>query len=365
MLCAVLMAVFIPAVVLAAEDDYTYTLPVVLTYDEALALALEDIPALQSLESRKAELTEERGELNDDYRHARRYGTDTAILRVYRRELTELDRRIEHITLDIDIIKLRREQTLVNVLTAIANINIDIETTEASIALTTEQVRRTERMHSFGFASTNELRIAKARLTQEEMSMENLLIAKANVVSVLNNLLGLPAYSQTYVEFERGLPEIPENLTEYIETLVMQAPTIRQIQFDVYRHREALTRHITSYRERNTRPRRDCDECEALQNAYEQIVLERDIAIRNMETTLRTAYSNLEQLLNQEISARQNLARAEDSLQTVKTNFELGRTTQFEIDNAQFLIFSAQQAVERILYQQWAMVIALENPVLL
>jgi len=361
LLCGVILAVLLPITVLG--DEYENAL-IVLTFDEALTLALEDIPALMDLESRIEELEDEIYDLNESYRRIR-WQVSSSMLDNMRRQMIELERRLESITLDRDIMTLRREQSLINALLNIINIALDIETAEASLVITAEQLRRAELLHRFGFASASEVRTAQARLTQEQMSFENHLIAQTSAQNNLNLLLGQHADVLIYVKFERELPELPEDLTNHIEALTAQAPNIRQMQFNVYRRSEDLERHLAAYRQRGERPPRDCETCEALQEAYDRAVLEQNIAIRGMEASLRTAYNNLEQLQTQEAAARLALAQAEENLQTAQTNLDLGRVTQFDIDIAEFAIFSAQQTIERILYMQWGMVLGLKNPVLL
>ena len=364
LMLSVLLAVLMSVPALAAEDEYEEAPPVVLTYNEALALAFENLPAVQDLENRIAEMEEELSDLNDEYRLISWLG-NREVNNALRRQITELNRQIEHMNLEIEIIKLRREQALISSLVVISNASLDIETAEASIVITAEQVRRTGRLRSFGLASANDLRIVQARLTQEQTDLDSLLIARADGIISLNHLLGQPVYQQTYVEFERQLPDIPANLTSYIDALIRQAPSIRQMRFDIYRRREELTRHRDFYREREISPRRDCETCLALRNAYDLILLENDVALRAMGTALRAAFSSLEQLQNQESVARLNLSQAEEALQTAQTNFELGIVTQFEIDQAMFSIFSARQAIERILNLQWGLALSLANPVLL
>jgi len=364
LMCGVLLAIFIPVVAFGAEEEYVEEPIVIFTYNEALALALEDIPALQELENRIEELEEELYYFNRDFRNLRWQLSETAINEL-RRQQTELEREIEHLSLDAIIIRLRREQSLRNNLVANANAAIDIEIAEAALVLTEEQLRRTGLLHRFGFASASELRIAQQRLTQEQMSLDNLQVAQTNALSNLNHLLGQPSHQQTYVEFERELPEIPENLISHIPALVAQAPTIRQMQFNVYRRQEERERHLRIYRDRGERPRRDCEICEALQFAYDIVSLEQSTAMRAMETALRTAHSNLEQMHTQEAAARLRLTQAEESLQTAETNLDLGRVTQFDVDMALYAIFNAEQAIERILNLQWGMVLLLGNPVLL
>jgi len=361
LLAGLLLAISMPVLTYAYEESVL----VVLTYEEALALALEDVPALQVLENRLEELEKERYDLNEDIRRMQ-WQVSTAVLDSMRHQRTELDRQIAHTNLDIEILTLRQEQLLQRAILTIANTTLDLETAEASIAITIEEVRRTERLHHFGLASATELRQARSRLLAEEMNLSNLYIAAVNGLSNLNHLLGQPSYQETYIEWERELPEIPENLSNHISALVLASQTIRQMQINIYRRNEERAQHIEEYRQRGVpRPRRDCDVCEALDWAVDMAVLERTTTKRSMETALRIAFSNLEQLQTEEELARLTLAQAEESLQAAKTNFELGRVTQFEIDRWMFAVFSAEQSIEGILNQQWAAMLALDNPVIL
>jgi len=370
LICGVMLALLIPIAVFGQEhengyeNEYEEDPIIVLTFDEALAYVLEDIPFLIDLENRIYDLEEEIYDLNVEYRRIR-WQTSTDILNRMRSQRTELDRQLEYLYLDLDILVLRNEQALRSALLNIINVALDIETAEASLIITAEQLRRAEILHNFGLNSANDVRIIQTRLIQEQLSFENLLISQINVQNNLNHLLGKSADMEIYVEFERELPEIPEDITSHIEALAAQAPNIRQMQFNVYRRSEDLARHLDIYRQRGIRPPRDCETCEELHEALDRVNLERGIVIRAMETALRSAYSNLEQLQTQENAARVALAQAEENLQTAIINFDLGRVTQFEITLAELEIFYAQQAIERILNQQWGLVLGLGNPVLL
>ena len=359
LLCTVLLTVSVPITVY--DEEYYEDGPIVFSYCEALELAREDLPAIQDAESRIEELEEERDDLRDFFRQVQGFWGETA-LDGLRRQMTEMDREKEHLSLNIQIVELQTERALRNAISGMLNAAIDIEIAEASIEISTEHLRRVGIMRQFGLASAGELRVAEQRLSQEQISLENLHLAKTNAQYNLNHLLGQPPYQWTYVEFERELPEIPEGLSRHIERLVPTAPTIRQLQIDVARRQDDRARHR---RECHFESRRNCEAYIALREAYDRARLDRDIAIRLMETALRTAYSNLEQLFNREATALVNLDQAMARLETAYTNLELGRVTQFDVDSAYVDVFIAELEIERILNEQWVLAFLLAHPVLL
>ena len=359
LLCGVLLIVSLPITVYS--EEYYQEETVVLTYSEALALALEILPALQDLEDRYEDLLEERNDLRDLLRRVQ-WTWSTSAVETLRRQITDIERQKEHLTYDIEIMKLRTELSLRNAMVGMKNAAIDIEIAEVSIEISAEHLRRIGLMRQFGLASASELRVAEQRLSQDEIRLENLRLAKARAQYNLNHLLGQPPYQQTYIEFERELPEIPEDLTRHIEQLAPNAPTIHQMQINVVRRWDDVTRHRANC---TYTPRRNCEIYIPLREAYDRARLDRDLAIRQIETALRTAYSNLEQLLNRETAALVTLDQAIDRLETAQTNLELGRVTRFDVENALFEVFSAELAIERILNEQWVLAFMLAYPVLL
>jgi len=359
LLCAVLLVVFLPVYVYGEEyeDDI-----VILTYDEALALAVESLPAIWDLEAHIEELEETRDDLRDDLRRISWAGGDAVA--AMRREMTELDRLIASANMEIETLVLRTELSLRTQLISIINNAMDIEAAKGSMDLSRENLRHIELRLRFGMASANDLRLANARITQEYMSLDILLAAQASIREDLNYFLDLPPYQYVIIEFERYLPEMPENLSPLITQAVSQAPTSRRMQFDVLRARESLALH----RERCTyrgRRRNVCDTCDTLIDRYDRAVIDRNIEIRRMETALRAAYNRLEQLQTQEAAAILALEQGQDALEIIKTNLDLGRATQFDVDSAIVARHVMEQAIERILYQQWVLVLSLANPELL
>ena len=360
LLCGALLLMLLPATVYANNERENENTSIInLSYAEALTLAIENLPSIQDLENAIEDWQEERDDLWDDYRTIRWLGNDE-LIRQMRWDLAELDRQMEHARLDIYMIELRTELALRNALSDIATTALDMQIAEETITIRTQYLHRVNRRHYFGLASARDVRAAQNRLTVEESRLSNLKITQSRNQNTLNHLLNQPPYQQTYVEFELELPEIPTNLSAHITNLAPKAPTILQLQMDIDRARYHYNRHR---RICHIRPRRDCDEHVARGEAYARANLESDIAIRAIETALRAAYRNLEQLQDQ--AAPASLYQLQENLDIARVNLRQGRVTQFEVDNARFELSIAELEVEKILYQQWVLAFLLENPVLL
>ena len=279
-----------------------------------------------------------------------------------KRHIEEIDRQIEHLELEISIVKLQAESNLRRAIYNMFSVAIEIQNAEAAARLGLEQLRLVEVRHQFGRASANDLRIADYSISREQMNLDNLHRTKANAMGGLNNLLSQPPHQQTIVEHEHDMPDISVNIARHIERLVRDAPTIRQLQIDFDRHRLNLSRHEDDC---FAWPREDCDICTLLRDTYARARLIRDIETRAMETSLRMAFNQLETLRTQEAAARLSLEQAQKNYETVKTNLELGRVTLFEVNNAAYAVASAERNIEVIMFRQWVLWLSLANPVLL
>jgi len=336
------------------EDFTTFT------YEEAIELALESRPEIDDLEDAISDLRDTRRDLREMLSHSAWLST-TQVTEL-RRHVEEIDRQIEELNLDIRIIELRAEQTLRNILFDIVTTAIDIESMESTLIVSNENYRRANTLYQLRMISANELRRARSSLAQDEMNLVNLHFTKANSQANLNLLLGQPVYQQTVVYFERVLSNPPENLTQHITRSVSQSPTIRQMQINTTRQRIALNAHNERC---NITPWHDCDTHVQLREAYDRARRNQSLETRRIETALRIAHSNAEQLRNQEHAIKLELYQAIENLEIAQLSLELGRSTQFEIVIAQNNTRIVELDVERVLYRQWVLQLTLDNPALL
>jgi outer membrane protein TolC len=272
-----------------------------------------------------------------------------------RRGLRELDDQMYILRIQQQQSKLGIENTLRSLMIVVAELEATITTMEANLALSEENLRRVTVRHSFGLASSNELRAVRQALNIEEM---NLLLRKTNLYNArnsLNLLLGQPLAQHTIIEFERELPEIPEDLDAHINEIIPQTPSIRLLQMDVDREYEAMRAYRGTDRETRA----------ALREAYERATQRRNQSMLTMEAALRRAYNDLLNLQTQKESQLLQVYRAQQALETAETNLALGRVTRHEITQAQLAIFQAEQAIESTLNQKWTLAFRLQNPTLL
>jgi len=359
-LCAVLLAVLLPMRVhgVGAYDD-----TVNLTLAEAHELILEGLPAIWDLESHLYDLNYTRNEMDIEFRRYVR-GRTRDIVNAWNRKSIELDREIAVVEMNIEVLALRTKFVLHTTVANIIGAEMDIDTAEASIAIERENLRHVTLRHRLGLASASDLRAANTRINQAYMNLDNLHTAAAIARESLNELLGLAACQYVIIEFERILPEIPEDLAYYITQKVLQTPTARRMQITVNRYQEELAWHqyncIYSRRRRN-----ECETCETLTESHKRAVIDRDLEIRRMEVALRITYNRLEQLQTGEMAARLALELGLYNLEMVKTNYDLGRVTQLDVDRAAMSLAVLEQTIERNLYQQWLLKITINNPELL
>jgi len=273
-----------------------------------------------------------------------------------RRVLRDIEEQIYRFSLQIRQAELVVENNLRGLIVAVIEHEAVIEISEVSLSLAEENLRRITIRHNFGLASSNELRAATQSFSRAEMSLTEHRVNLYSALNRLNYFLSLPLYQYTIVEIEYGqyFLQVPECLTEHINNLIPTTPPIRPLQLDVDRDYEVLRTF------RGTRERRA-----ALREVYENTTEIRNLAKLTMEAAMRRTfndYMNLQtryeaQLLEQERTTRM--------LEIAKTNLRLGKITAFEVQQAQFTLFQAEQALASIVNQKWLLAFRLENPSLL
>ena len=272
-----------------------------------------------------------------------------------RRALNEMEQQMQLLRLQQRQSKLAMENTLRSLIVAVIELETAIETMEANIALTAENLRRVTVRHTFGRASNNELRAARQALALEEMGLAQRKTNLYNARNSLNLLLGQPLAQYTFIDFDRTPPEIPENLTEHMAAVIPTTPPIRQLQMDVDREHEAMRAYRGSDREKRA----------ALLEAYERATQRRDQAMLTMEAAMRRAYNELLNLQTTMETQLLQLYRAKQALEVAETNLALGRITRHDVVLAQQAVFQARQAITSTYNQKWTLAFRLENPSLL
>jgi outer membrane protein TolC len=279
--------------------------------------------------------------------------------------LEEIDRQIESLRIQREQTAFSAESILRNMLASIEEQEKQLEMLKFEIDIAEESLRQTTILHSLGLRSANDLRLATQRTTQINLQQQEHERNMYNLRQSLNLLLGQPGSQSTLVVFEITLPEPPESLNRHITQSVAQSPSIRQSQISVARARADLQFFETQLRtnqhyhflsptteERATRI--------SLEEAYTRAVNSHNQEVTTMETALRQAFNDLENLATRKESQTIELENARQNLENIQTNFSLGRATQFDVKQAEFAILTATQNIERTVMQQWLLVYAVQ-----
>jgi hypothetical protein len=275
-----------------------------------------------------------------------------------------LDKQMDSLRLNREIILAGVEMSLINSLITIASHEWDMALLEATIALNEENLTRTALRHEFGLASDNDLRTAEQALAQNRTNLENLLITLSGEKQALNKILQLPLDDEIVVEWERASfdgPEDAEALNTYIAQQFETAPTILQKQINA----DIKKDNWDDYRRLNRNLRRDDSQNNKLKNEYEQAQRELNDAKLALEAAIRKGSQNIDQLTTREQTLAVDAQKAADQLNTLQAHHKAGLVTQYEINQVLLAIQNAEIALEKNQNQLWLLQFAFLHPYLL
>jgi len=330
-----------------------------LSYRQALALAQENENALavRSVDAQIAAVRDELNELMEMLQESSWSNWPDNLRNVYQRQITELERQILFLQLNRDITMVGIERSLRGALVNDRVTANNIAIAEERLTLSEERLRRTVILRRFGLASANDLYAAEQGLSQQRMELEHLRVTASNQRQALNLLLHQPLNREIEITFETGSSDLPEDLERYISAAVPQAPSIRQLQINIDRRRDERELYSATHGDDARQ-----ETLTALTGAHNRAVRERDNAVCAMEAAIRASYNGIIQLRAQKDAAVSELERAMHEWETAQRQFQLGRVTQFEVDNARFVILSRELALQNITYQLWLAEFSLFNP---
>ena len=317
---------------------------------QTLQSAIQSMMAVQDLGNAIAMMESQRHSV---FQELNRANTTSEMIDELRRGMTELDRQVRNLSLQQEITKLVRESALRSAIIAVTSLETAIRLEESIFELKVTNLNRAYVRYEFGLVSSNYIREAENALVIAQMNMDGLLINLNTAMRNLNHMLGVYLYQYTVIEFPQELLELPEDVD--IRAIITDTPSIRQLQINVDRARDA----------RNAYTGDDRDTITALREAYQRAVMERDQAIATMEISMLRVRSELENLIVTSESLLIELENAYQTLENTLLNFELNRATQHEVEQAQLSIYRIRQRIDTNNNSKWTLSFQLENPSLL
>jgi outer membrane protein TolC len=270
-----------------------------------------------------------------------------------RHAVHNLERQMEILEYNRCLIVTGTEMSLVNALINIENLQLDKRLIEENITLSEESLRRIGIRRQFGQASENDYRLAEQALTQNRTNMDVLSAMVSNEKRNLNRLLQLSPEEEIIVVWERDDIELPEDIDEFIQVQLEDAPTIKQKILNV------------EIKKANMDINRDDARKLSLQNEYDQALRELNGAKISLEAAIVQNGQNIEQLIQREASLWVDVEKAADQYFIVETHVNAGTVTAFELEHVSLATLHAETAIIKNQNQLWLLHFIFMHPYLI
>jgi len=359
---------------------------------EDLQLLVDGLMAPPDLTGQIGALQSQRGEIAQELSRLRQPDRMAELRRDAERNLNELDRNTEMIEIGIGQTQLNFENIVRNMVSAQADLYRAAQMAGAGIALAEMNAHRMEVMNSVGMVSTHDLNAVRHGLAQSRTQLDDLGRAGQTLTQNINSLLGLPLTQTTVIDFEREYHEIPEDIEAHIAEIIPNLQSVRNLEIALERAKDARWVYTGSHHDvriseadrrrahnpnrvtadlwRTTPTREDEDLISirtriSLQEAVEQARANLADGIRQAETNILQAYTDLDALHARYAALHLDYDRANVNLAAALTNFDLGLITLFEVEQARLAALTTLLEKDGIRNQKWLLSFQLENPDLL
>ena len=341
----------------AAQASAAKAPPKPIKYADAVKMATKKLSGVVSLEDSKSLLSEQK-----------KYASST--------EAWHIDKQIDSLKLNQDMVKISTEVSLRNILVNIENYGLDIGLLEETIVQNEANVVRVGLRRQYGMASDNDLRAAEQALAQNQANLDALLISLENEKINLNKILQLPLTQASVVDYERAAENPPEDLEKYIKDKLKKDPSVKQKQntldmkkreYDDYIEQQRLIRLQIYYGLLKPEEAPPVDPMReiSLKSEYDKAKRELDDAKKAMETAIRANCNNLEQIRQRQVSLLVDLEKANDSYETATAHLQAGFATQYDVDNALLAISNTNVSIQKNLNSYWTLRFLFNHPFLL
>lgn len=334
----------------------------VYTYDEALQMAVDKSSSLKDIEDSVDYLDEARDDIGDLLWSLDQQGSQlnsnlfdlseqtnevlAAQLAVQdniestieaARNLKNIEIQKQMIDVNEQMVRDGVELALKSYINNIKNTQRQIELLDANVELGKQNIENLELKNKLGYESDYNLESAKTTQMQNESSLEVLKLNLQTQKQALNNLLGLDANQDVYVESDVTFDALEDiDLEQYILRQREIDPSIKTLQSNVT---------LAEYKER-TNAAYDSESEISVRNELNTAKRNLEDGKDTLEQNIRTAYNNIKQLEENNKSLLRAVEQAKDDYNSVVASYNAGMATEYEVNQAKLGILSAEKDVE-------------------
>jgi outer membrane protein TolC len=334
----------------------------ILTYDEALKLALNNNSSLKDIDESVDYLDELRDDLGDliwslDQQESM-YSSNLFNLSQQTNDVLaaqlalqtniestiEAARNIKNVEIQKQMVDVNKEMVSDGVELALKSYINNIKTTqtqiellEANVKLGQENIENLELKNKLGYESDYSLQTAKTSQLANESNLKMLKLNLANQKQTLNTLLGLDANEDVYVESDVNFDALQDvNLEKYVTSKRETDPSIKTLKNTVT---------LAEYKER-TNKSYDSESTISVRNELNSAKRALDDGKDSLEKNIRNAYNNIQQLEENNNMLLRAVEQAKADYNSVVTSYKSGMATEYQVKQAKLGILSAEKNVE-------------------
>ncbi len=337
------------------SDSPEYT-----TFDEALTTVIAANSTLKDLDQTVKLLEETRDKTIKAYRDTPNTGSIIPAIN-FLRGINTLDIQALNIPLSEQIIKDSSQYLLISAVSKVAQAQIDLQLLEQNSKLQDLNVRNLKLKESLGMASANDLTKAQQDNQQTKSNLSVAGITLDKEMASLKSLLNKNMPHDIVVSHSISYPALTDSVETYVSIKKLEAPTLKikknsmaEAEYNLKTHND-FSRDMKDYAKESTIEK---------QNAYDKAVRDYSDTEKAIDTTVRSTYNSVKQLIERQNSLDIDLQKARDTYNTTISSFDAGMITIYEVDMAKFAISYAEAAIIKNKYSIWALMFLLEHPYL-
>ena len=332
----------------------------VLTYEEALRLAVAQNNTIRNLQDSMEIMAQRRDDAIDTRRDLLMAGLDSRVLDIQMALATIQEHRL-NVPLQQQMIRQSTESMLRNYLSTINSLILDMQLLQERILIDQRAVANLDLKHTLGMVSYNELRIARQELAQRRSNLANLEMTIRRERDALNQLMGFHVNRDIVVTYEPQLTPFTRSIDTHITAAISQDPSIQV-------HRNATERARANLQNLR-RPLDDPGSYDLLRLEAEAAYTEAGRALfdtqRNLEQALRATYTQMQQIQEGQRNLAIELQIAKDNHNAAVASYEAGNITAHDISLARLAILRTEVQMAQNVYSHDLLLFGFTHPFLL
>ncbi|MFV0503500.1 MAG: TolC family protein [Lachnospirales bacterium] len=346
---------------------------VIYTYEEAIELSLRNNDSIKETRDNLDELEEQRDELEKSRKGVQSVestvtnpltGETTTIvtnvvLSVEQKQsimlsLNKINSSIETLEDTKESLPIASEASLMNALTNINELLMSRALLEKNITLLEKALSHTQVKYELGLVSKNTLDAAQKSLNDANTSLKQLDISYAAAQRSLNNVLGKDLFQDTYVVYQPNVESIKMTDDEFerhlmVSTLKNTKVKTAKEEYDHWLYAEDINMLGGDEEEE-----------------YEESAADAQIAYNKARDSYRLSvsntYTNLLQMEQKNETLLAALTQAKKDYNDVVASYDAGMVTPFDVEQAEMLLYNAEQALMQNALSYNLLLFQFDNP---